>query len=92
MLLQQLLNGVVLGSIYTLIALGLTMIFGILDITNFAHGESFMLGAFMSLFCFKVFGLSFFPSMIISMVIVTMVTADIVLRLIGLITHVDYIT
>ena len=70
MVLQQLLNGVVLGSIYTLIALGLTMIFGILDITNFAHGESFMLGAFMSFFCFKVFGLSFFPSMIISMVIV----------------------
>ena len=70
MLLQQLLNGVVLGSIYTLIALGLTMIFGILDITNFAHGESFMLGAFMSFFCFKVFGLSFFPSMIISMAIV----------------------
>ena len=73
MLLQQLLNGIVLGSIYTLIALGLTMIFGILDITNFAHGESFMLGAFVSFFCFKLFHLSFFPSMMISMVTVAII-------------------
>jgi branched-chain amino acid transport system permease protein len=72
MLLQQLLNGIVSGSIYTLIALGLTMIFGILDITNFAHGEFFMLGAFCTFLCIKIFGLSFFPSMIVSMVIVAL--------------------
>ena len=67
MLFQQLLNGIVLGSIYTLIALGLTMIFGILDITNFAHGEFFMLGAFFTLLSSKILGLSFFPSMLLSM-------------------------
>jgi branched-chain amino acid transport system permease protein len=67
MFFQQLLNGIVLGSIYTLIALGLTMIFGILDITNFAHGEFFMLGAFFTLLSSKILGLSFFPSMLVSM-------------------------
>jgi len=67
MFFQQLLNGIVLGSIYTLIALGLTMIFGILDITNFAHGEFFMLGAFFTLLSSKFLGLSFFPSMFVSM-------------------------
>lgn len=67
MFFQQLLNGIVLGSIYTLIALGLTMIFGILDITNFAHGEFFMLGAFFTLLSSKILGLAFFPSMLVSM-------------------------
>ena len=67
MFFQQLLNGIVLGSIYTLIALGLTMIFGILNITNFAHGEFFMLGALFTLLSSKILGLSFFPSMLVSM-------------------------
>lgn len=44
-LLQQLLNGVVLGSTYSLVALGLTLVFGVLLIPNFAHGEFYMLGA-----------------------------------------------
>jgi len=70
MFLQQLLNGIVSGSIYTLMALGLTMIFGILDITNFAHGEFYMLGAFFAVICSKALGLSFFPSMIVSMAMV----------------------
>jgi branched-chain amino acid transport system permease protein len=70
MFLQQLLNGIVLGSIYTLIALGLTMIFGILDITNFAHGEFFMLGAFFTLLSSRILNLPFFPAMFVSMGIV----------------------
>ncbi|NCV93825.1 MAG: branched-chain amino acid ABC transporter permease, partial [Burkholderiaceae bacterium] len=41
-LLQQILNGLVLGSIYALIALGYTMVYGILGIINFAHGEVLM--------------------------------------------------
>ncbi|NCX41347.1 MAG: branched-chain amino acid ABC transporter permease, partial [Burkholderiaceae bacterium] len=44
-LLQQILNGLVLGSIYALIALGYTMVYGILGIINFAHGEVLMIGA-----------------------------------------------
>jgi branched-chain amino acid transport system permease protein len=48
-LLQQIVNGLVLGSIYALIALGYTMVYGILGIINFAHGEVLMVGAMMSL-------------------------------------------
>ena len=47
---QQALNGIILGSLYMLVALGLFLIFGILEVTNFAHGEFYMLGAFATLF------------------------------------------
>lgn len=47
-ILQQLVNGLVTGGIYALIAVGLTMIFGILDIVNFAHGELYMVGAYLT--------------------------------------------
>lgn len=47
---QQLINGILLGSIYALIALGYTMVYGILKLINFAHGEVFMLGAYAALF------------------------------------------
>ena len=45
--LQQLLNGIVLGSMYALIALGYTMVYGVLRLINFAHGDVYMFGAFM---------------------------------------------
>src|SRR3954463_1480770 len=47
--LQQLLNGLTLGSIYGLIAVGYTMVYGIIGMINFAHGDIFMIGAFLSL-------------------------------------------
>ena len=47
--LQQLINGVTLGSIYGLIAIGYTMVFGIIGMVNFAHGDVFMLSAFIAL-------------------------------------------
>ena len=46
---QQLINGVTLGSIYGLIAIGYTMVFGIIGMVNFAHGDVFMLSAFIAL-------------------------------------------
>lgn len=49
MLLQQLLNGLTLGAIYALIALGYTMVYGILEFINFAHGEIYMLGAYFAI-------------------------------------------
>ena len=52
-LFQQLLNGLFLGSIYALIALGYTMVYGVLRFINFAHGDVFMLGAFAGLFLSK---------------------------------------
>jgi branched-chain amino acid transport system permease protein len=50
--LQQLINGVTLGSIYGLIAIGYTMVYGIIGMINFAHGDIFMIGAFLALICF----------------------------------------
>ncbi len=48
--LQQLSNGLTLGSIYALIALGYTMVYGVIQLINFAHGEVFMAGAYVALF------------------------------------------
>ncbi|HEU5130738.1 MAG TPA: hypothetical protein VFT26_01500, partial [Pyrinomonadaceae bacterium] len=45
--LQQLINGISLGAIYSLIALGYTMVYGVLKLINFAHGDVYMVGAFM---------------------------------------------
>lgn len=50
MFLQQLINGVMLGSAYSLVAIGYTLIFGVLGLLHFAHGEVLMAGAFMGLF------------------------------------------
>jgi branched-chain amino acid transport system permease protein len=64
---QQLLNALQLGSIYALIALGYTMVYGILTMINFAHGDLFMVGAF---FCFLLavyLKLSFVPTLLLSM-------------------------
>ena len=49
---QQLINGLTLGSIYGLIAIGYTMVFGIIGMVNFAHGDVFMLSAFIALMIF----------------------------------------
>ena len=56
---QQILNGLTIGSIYALIALGYTMIYGIMKLINFAHGEIFMLGAYMSYVGIVKLGLPF---------------------------------
>jgi branched-chain amino acid transport system permease protein len=52
-LLQQILNGLSLGAIYALIALGYTMVYGVLRFINFAHGDVFMVGAFSGLYLFR---------------------------------------
>src|SRR3712207_7484849 len=51
---QQLINGLTLGSIYGLIAIGYTMVFGIIGMVNFAHGDVFMLSAFIALIFFLI--------------------------------------
>jgi branched-chain amino acid transport system permease protein len=53
---QQLINGLALGSIYGLIAIGYTMVYGIIGMINFAHGDVFMLGSFVALISFLVLG------------------------------------
>lgn len=64
---QQLINGISLGSIYALIALGYTMVYGIIKLINFAHGDVFMVGSFIGFYSITVFNLGFFPALIISM-------------------------
>ncbi|WP_297075833.1 branched-chain amino acid ABC transporter permease [uncultured Enterococcus sp.] len=68
MLIQQLVNGLFLGSIYALMALGYTMVYGIIKLINFAHGEVYMIGSFIGYFLIKQLGLGFFPAMILSMI------------------------
>jgi branched-chain amino acid transport system permease protein len=56
--LEQLINGITLGSIYGLIAIGYTMVYGIIGMINFAHGDIFMVGAFISLIAILALGLT----------------------------------
>lgn len=70
---QHIVNGLSLGSIYALIALGYTMVFGILQLINFAHSDVYMLGAFFGMYSARFFMLSNHPSF--SNLIVTMMMA-----------------
>ena len=66
---QQLINGVSLGSIYALIALGYTMVYGIIKLINFAHGDIYMVGAYIGFFAVANAGLGIFPALVISMIL-----------------------
>ena len=66
--LQQVVNGLQLGSVYALIALGYTMVYGIVRLINFAHGDVFMVGAFAGFFALSAFGWGFLPAILLAMV------------------------
>ncbi len=68
---QQIINGVSLGSIYALVALGYTMVYGIIKLINFAHCDIYMIGAYVGYFCMTTFHLGLLPSILIAMVICT---------------------
>ncbi len=70
-LLQQVINGISLGSIYALIALGYTMIYGIINLINFAHCDVYMIGAYTGYFCMTSLKLGFLPSLLIAMIVCT---------------------
>ena len=67
-LVQQLINGISLGSIYALIALGYTMVYGVIKLINFAHGDIYMVGAYLGYALIQNVGLGLFPSILISMI------------------------
>jgi branched-chain amino acid transport system permease protein len=69
-LIQQLINGLTLGAIYGLIAIGYTMVYGIIGMINFAHGEVYMIGAFISIIAFTILGPFGFASPIVAIVVV----------------------
>ncbi len=64
---QQLINGISLGSIYALIALGYTMVYGIIKLINFAHGDIYMVGAYVGFFAITKLNMSFIPALVASM-------------------------
>ncbi|MDD2955451.1 MAG: branched-chain amino acid ABC transporter permease [Oscillospiraceae bacterium] len=70
--LQQLINGLSLGSIYALIALGYTMVYGIIKLINFAHCDVYMIGAYVGYACMTYFHLGLLPSMLIAMAACTL--------------------
>jgi len=66
---QQLINGLALGAVYALIALGYTMVYGILHLINFAHGEVYMLGAYLGIIVMGVLTLAGLPAYSLSLTI-----------------------
>lgn len=76
--LQQLINGLTLGSIYGLIAIGYTMVYGIIGMINFAHGDVFMIGAFVALIVFLIL-LSVFYSLPVALALIIMMVVAMVI-------------
>jgi branched-chain amino acid transport system permease protein len=69
MLAQQIINGLSLGGVYALFALGFTLIFGVLNVINLAHGAIFMLGAYAALYAVLVFHFALLPAIFVAIVI-----------------------
>lgn len=67
--LQQIINGLSLGSIYALVALGYTMVYGIIKLINFAHGDVYMIGAYTAFIVTTYFGFNFFSALVACMVV-----------------------
>lgn len=74
MFLQQVLNGLTLGGIYGLVALGLTLVYGILEVPNFAHGAFYMFGAFVSFHLMTAWGWNYWLAMAGSAVCVALIS------------------
>ena len=66
---QELLNGLVVGSIYALVALGLALVYGTMGIPNFAHGHLYMLGAYVSFFGVTIAHIGYWPAMLLAVIV-----------------------
>jgi branched-chain amino acid transport system permease protein len=78
--LQQLINGLTLGAVYGLIAIGYTMVYGIIGMINFAHGEIYMIGAFLSVIFFLllgIFGVTWIPLQLALVLVCAMAFASV---------------
>ena len=73
LLLQTIINGIMLGSVYAIVALGLTLIFGILEIPNFAHGALYMVGAYIAFFCISSMGVPYWIALLIAIALLFVV-------------------
>ena len=70
LLAQQIVNGLVNGMNYVVISTGLTLVFGVLRVINFAHGEFYMLGAFLTYYAMTLMGLSYIPAVLVATILV----------------------
>ena len=71
--LQQIFNGIMFGSTYAIVALGLTLVMGILNIPNFAHGHLYMLGGYITFFFIHNLGVGYWGALLLSMVVLGLV-------------------
>ncbi len=71
---QQLLNGLTIGGVYSLVALGLTLVYGILHVPNFAHGALYMAGAFVAFYFMDSLGLNYWLAMLGSAAVVAVLS------------------
>lgn len=71
--LQELLNGLVVGSLYALVALGLALVYGTMGIPNFAHGHLYMLGAYVTFFGVTVAHIGYWPSLSLAVVVLALI-------------------
>jgi branched-chain amino acid transport system permease protein len=69
MFLQQLINGVSLGSLYGLVAIGYTMVYGILRLINFAHGDVLMVGCYFAFYAILIFSLPWYASFLVAILL-----------------------
>jgi len=70
---QIIVNGIILGSTYALIALGLTLIFGIMNVLNFAHGQMYMVGTFVMYYTYGVYGYNFFIALLVTIFVLAII-------------------
>jgi len=73
LLLEQIINGLTLGSIYAIVALGYTLVFGVLNIINMGHGEIFMFGAFMGVLVTSVLGMPLYVAFIAAIIVTAVI-------------------
>lgn len=71
--LQQVFNGIMFGSTYAIVALGLTLVMGILNIPNFAHGHLYMLGGYITYFFMSNIGIGYWPALLLSVIVLGLV-------------------
>ncbi len=80
---QHLFNGILIGCAYALIAIGLTMIFGVMNIANFAHGEFYMLGGFIAYYLVSLIGLNYYlalPAAVVLVVVLSVILQHSIFR------------
>jgi branched-chain amino acid transport system permease protein len=87
----QLLIGLINGAFYAMLSLGLAVIFGLLNIINFAHGAQYMMGAFAAYFCLTWAGLGYWPSLVIAPLVVGLIGIVIERTMLKRLYHLDHL-